>query len=245
MGVQLLDERQIFLLSWKFAFVLPAGAFFVGMVASAGFIAGMRLSGRKPGAVIVWSTVASLAVAYFVAEYLEYRRLNPDALAHPSFTFWRYFDASTRALYIPTVRGGDGLGLFGYVFRVIDLAGFVAGGAAGFIGSTFNRDYCAVCRGARRERWLALLEDDGERAAFSAACRDWLKLPAWLASRQRPTRKTLQKLEGDRFLARLVFCPDCHAGMLEIEELSGAMRGMTIEKHALDRHAVRQLSASG
>jgi hypothetical protein len=33
--------------------------------------------------------------------------------------------------------------------------------------------------------------------------------------------------------------------MLEIEELRDSMRGMTIEKHALDRHAVRQLSASG
>jgi hypothetical protein len=78
---------------------MPFGPFLVGLGASTGFIAGMWLTHLRPRKSTMVIVALALVAAYFAAEYLEFRRLNPVGTVDEDglpVTFWWFYDASTR-----------------------------------------------------------------------------------------------------------------------------------------------------
>lgn len=138
-------------------YIIPAGALIVGFAAGSGYGLASWLTGVKITNVLLWSVVTLQMLAYFVAQYLDYMRF---ATSHPdiSLGFWSYFDAMARAFAWKQESGGIGepLGIWGYLFRGLEILGFALGGllAPAILSSI---PYCKKCHLYMKSRELCLL----------------------------------------------------------------------------------------
>jgi hypothetical protein len=233
--VQLVADHGTYLMGLHLAFVIPAGAMMIGLVASSGFMAGMWLSGRRADVASYVAVGLVLAAAYFGAHFVEYRRLNPDGEAG----FWWFFDASTRAI---TMRGKE-LGAAGYLQRALELGGFVAGGLLGPLTMS-NRPYCATCNRYRRGKLLAMVPYEHDVDGILQYATDAARLREQCEARGPASRHADFSRLGERFIVRLLFCPQCRAGAIVVEKLSGPPEqksGLAIKSQPVDAELVAQL----
>ncbi len=148
-----LQFKDFEIMGWYWLFIIPVGAILVGIGAGSGYGFMSWLKGRKISGSLLAVIVALLALAYVVAQWVEFQSLN---LEHYGVDFFKYFDATTRSMTFKVghSRSSTGsLGLLGYLFRLLELAGFSLGGL--FIPILLRaKPYCESCltymrRGAR------------------------------------------------------------------------------------------------
>lgn len=145
-------------------YIIPAGAMLVGALAAsgygvAGWYTGLRMSKR-----LMWGVFAQLVIAYFIAQYEMFRSFVP---ADSDLGFWEWFDASTRAFRFSSRYGdeGSGLGVAGYLFRALEIAGFAGGGVLVPLGLS-KKPYCEPCRSYKRTSTIVKLAAGQKRPAL-------------------------------------------------------------------------------
>lgn len=137
-------------------FVLPAGAFGVGMLAGCGYVLAAWLRGQKVSTLLMASVFVLQCLAYAQAQYSEYQQADPHFADGTKMGFATYFDTTTRNIAFRgqhDKRPGKPVGGWGYMFRVFEFLGFScgAGGALSMLRST---DYCETCERYMRRKGL-------------------------------------------------------------------------------------------
>ncbi|MHB1846460.1 MAG: hypothetical protein ACYCWW_16685 [Deltaproteobacteria bacterium] len=160
LGVYLLEQVGWSVMSWHDAYVLPTGAFLVGLAASSGYGVASWLTGTKIRGRLLFLVIVLLGGGYFLAKYVEFRSLFPmGAHLHDGTPIgsWRYFDVATRAFSFEdetTHQPGTPLGLLGYGVRALEIVGFVGGGLL-TPWSLRHKPYCEACQRYKRSRVIA------------------------------------------------------------------------------------------
>jgi hypothetical protein len=233
------------LMGWYIMFVIPAGALMVGIVAGSGYCLVSWVRGVKITGVLLWSILALQVLAYFEAQYLEYRTFQPVFPDGTPVGFGTYFDVITRSMSFQA-RGdrgpGQPLGMWGYAFRLLEIAGFAVGG---IIPSLMLRtkpfcEHCQIYMKTKSQGWLPAgvvprkvsKKDTQAQQAYEqelkSAFENGMALLQSLSAhataidaasfRQRlaelqPNRKEIQK-QNARIEVQLNYCPSCSDGHL-------------------------------
>jgi hypothetical protein len=253
-GVYILDRvtEDFHIMGWYANYILPVGAIIVGVAASSGYGLASWFSGIKITRGLLWSVLGLQLLAYFVAQYIEFSGMH---LVHRStgqrVGFLEYFDLMARSFSWKQDNGQQGqpLGVWGYAFRLLEIAGFAGGGL--IIPAVMRSvPYCQSCQRYMRTKQLVVFpgsvparkvkkSDTAATAAYEAeqlkAYEDgkqtWEKLKE-NATNARGTefRTKLTELESGtkpamklprRFSLKLVCCKRCSSGWLQVHELTG------------------------
>jgi hypothetical protein len=256
LGVYVVDVKteDFHIMGWYADYVIPAGAMLVGLAASSGYGIASWLTGIKITRHLLWVVVIFQFFAYFTAQYIEFKNLR---LIHRDGTpvgFFEYFDFAARSFAWKQKDGrpGEPLGSWGYVFRGLEVIGFVGGG---LIVPVLLRKapYCKTCRRYMRTKSLGFLpasvparkikkSDTEGMAAYQAeqakaleAGQKFLETLRQLAiegqsqdfqaalSGLNAQKKDTLKLPT-RFSLHLVHCSRCAAGWLRVNLMTGQGR---------------------
>ena len=130
--------------TFMIVYVLPVGAFVVGLLAGAGYAAASRVTGFRVPARTLWLVGAIQVAAFAAALVAEYGLAAAQGRALPAFLPW--LDAITRSVAYETDSGGVGapLGAWGYGLLALALVGFVGGSLLPLVGVR-GMLYCADC----------------------------------------------------------------------------------------------------
>jgi hypothetical protein len=228
--------------------VLPLGAFMLGVFAGSGYCGASWWRGVKIGGRLLLFVLAMQAAAYAATLLIEYDEAAPKLGNGKRMSFVEYLDRSTRAFQFQKFgenprrlnRAGGGLGVAGYVFRGLELIGFVGGGLLA-PALLLGVPYCQRCRMYMRKRCLALLPaglpvkelkklSDAERqecvhplldAAYSTMRELAARAQACdaagfadLCHEHGSTARAVNKLSA-HVQVMLIYCPHCRGGTLE------------------------------
>ena len=253
-GVYVLDRtaEDFHIMGWYANYILPVGAVIVGVVASSGYGLASWFSGIKITKGLLWSVLGLQVLAYFVAQYIEFSGLH---LVHRAtgekVGFLEYYDLTARSFAWQQDNGkpGEPLGIWGYAFRLLEMAGFACGGL--IIPAVMkNVPYCQSCQRYMRTQQLvhfpgsipqrkvkksdvagrAAYEAEQEQA-FEAGKQIWETLKQLVSQSKGPElsakladlqagAKAATKLPR-RFSLKLVRCKSCSAGWLHVHVLTG------------------------
>jgi hypothetical protein len=147
------------IMAYYAAFILPIGAIAVGVAAGSGYGVASWGTGRKVGGGLLITTFVLLALAYCGGQYVEYLGVAPHYEDGSPVGFFTFYDAVTRTIRMSMSHSKNPtgeLGLFGYAFRLLELAGFVGGGLVIPIALR-SKPYCDGCWRYMRTRQLALV----------------------------------------------------------------------------------------
>jgi len=154
------------IMGWYGNYIIPVGAILVGLVASSGYGIASWVIGVKIRKHLLWTILGIQVLAYFAAQYIEFRMIRPVAPlnAHaeavmegrtPTGTpLWRpigfpeyYHLRAVTFAWAKRTGGGSGepLGMWGYFFRLLEIVGFVGGSiiAPAVLGAA---PYCELCQ---------------------------------------------------------------------------------------------------
>ncbi len=134
--------------SFVYGFVLPFGAFFSGLVAASGYLLGARLFNYRPG----WAQLAAILVlsggTFFLVYWLEYSFVTVDGIPLrelESFGPYLAFALTHTALDVgPASERPVQLGLMGYGYAALQIAGFALGGLCIWLWLRASA-YCKAC----------------------------------------------------------------------------------------------------
>ena len=140
----MLGAFQLDAFTFMIVYVLPMGAFVVGLVAGAGYAAAARATGVRVSVALLWTVVAVQTLAFGAALAAEYGVALSQGRALPAFGPW--LDAATRSVSFERDGGGVGAPLGGWGYGLLGLAavGFVGGSLLPLVGVRGMR-YCADC----------------------------------------------------------------------------------------------------
>ena len=151
------------IMGWYGNYIIPVGALLVGLGSSSGFGMSSWHTGTRIGGGVLAAVMGTLIVAYFAAQYLEFRQLYPEGVFLEDGTplgFGGYFDLTTRAFQWAPDREGDAegspFGVYGYLMRALEILGFVLGGIAVPLVLR-HKPYCESCGRYKRTRKVGLL----------------------------------------------------------------------------------------
>lgn len=143
-------------------YVLPVGAFMVGLVAASGYGIASYASGTKVKGRLLWRVLALLVASYWAAQYLEFHLRFPQGarLADgTSVSFWEYYDILTRSFFWKAKHSGDtngsAMGTLGYLLRLGEIVGYCSGGILIPI-SLLSVPHCERCQVYKKSKRLAL-----------------------------------------------------------------------------------------
>lgn len=115
----------------NFAFIVPAGAIIVGLLAGSGYALASKLFNVKARPEFFLILLLVAVVTYFLSHYVTYRFvLWQNQLTTTNLTFVEYVKTSAENSTIKSSRYGQTetqLGGWGYLFLVLELIGFTLG----------------------------------------------------------------------------------------------------------------------
>jgi hypothetical protein len=161
LGIYVLDQTtdDFHIMGWYADYVIPCGALIVGVVASSGYGLGSWFSDIKITKNVLWTVVLLQVLAYFAAQYIEFKGLHLVHRADGSpVGFFEYYDATARLFAWKQDNGTTGapLGAWGYGIRVLELLGFV-GGSLIVPALLWKAPYCQSCQRYMQTRQLAAI----------------------------------------------------------------------------------------
>ena len=160
-GIHLLDihDPDFHIMGWYAEYVIPAGAFLVGVLAATGYGLASWLSGIKIVRGLFWAVLFLQVAAYFAAQYVEFKHMDLVYTdTQKPVGFFEYFDMNARAFAWKQEDGtmGSPLGIWGYAFRGLEIIGFALGGLV-VPAAMFKKPYCDGCRRYMKGRTLAMV----------------------------------------------------------------------------------------
>lgn len=162
LGVYLLSNvaGDFNIMGWYALFIVPAGAILVGIAAGSGYGLVSWLMGRKVNGSLLAIILALLVIGYGSAQYVEFTGMQKEYPALRQISFFQYYDATTRSMTFSLSRSKTStgeLGILGYLFRFLELAGFAVGGLVIPL-MLKSKAYCERCGVYMRKKdiwWLA------------------------------------------------------------------------------------------
>ncbi len=143
-------------------YVIPWGALLVGLGASSGYGIASWITGVKIRKGMLLVIVGLSVLAYFGAQYVNFLSLGPMVVKATGkrLDFWYYFhlNAINFAWEQKDGKVGEPLGMAGYFFRMLELAGFV-GGSLIAPAALMNKPYCELCEQYMSSKTLATIPD--------------------------------------------------------------------------------------
>jgi hypothetical protein len=256
LGVYLLDvgTKDCHIMGLYGDYVIPAGAMIVGFVASSGYGVASWLTGTKITRTLLWTILALQFIAYFAAQYIEFRSLHLLHLDGRPVGFFEYYDAAARAFAWEQHNGqpGEPLGAWGYLFRGLEVLGFVGGSLIAPL-VLCKVPYCQSCQRYMKTReltiWAAsvpakkIKKSDvavaeayqaEQQQAFEKGKEVWTVLKQAASASEtsefqakilalQPEKKAAGRLP-QRMTLKLVYCRHCLGGRLRLELVSGQGR---------------------
>lgn len=164
------------IMGWYADYVIPAGAFIVGMAASSGYALVSWLLGVKIRKNLLAAIVALLLLSYFAAEYVTFLSLGriflpdettvvqtPQGLTYTGglrqIGFWENFHYKAVnwrwKKEHETDKEGEPLGMAGYFFVCLGIIGFAGSGLI-IPMAVGAKPYCELCEQYMRTRQIAL-----------------------------------------------------------------------------------------
>jgi hypothetical protein len=148
----LVDDKLGFsLYSWTWLFVVPVGAIAAGFAGASGYIAGARLTQRRPSPLLLLNILIVSLTTFFLVHYLEYRSLDIQGKHVADYiSFPMYLDAviesSSMSFMVRTTKVGETgrMGWFGYIPAALQVLGFALGGLVVW-GYLTSLPYCDRC----------------------------------------------------------------------------------------------------
>jgi hypothetical protein len=213
--------------------IVPIGAFLLGIGAAAGYWAGARWTGTRMTKKFVVVVVAIAIAAHFTMHYIEFRAAEPLAAGGPGAIrlFLEYYDRTTRSIqfqsfhvHLRNPSAGEGMGLFGYVFRAMEIAVFAFGA---LITPLMLREvkYCNQCKRYQSRRRLASVSgvSDQVLSSLSASAR---------SGDAEPIRRFIgrAKVNGNlvnRYDVILSRCSECGQGVFQVDKIYRSGRDST------------------
>jgi hypothetical protein len=143
------ESLQFNVMGWYINGILPAGAMAVGVASGTGYAIASRLLHAKISRAFLVGMIFTAMLDYSAAQYLTYTNFI-EKLHVPAdvYTFVDYIRDTCEKMAFNdrhTGKAGEPLGAFGYVFKLLELAGY----AAGAIYPTFmvfGMPYCKNCQ---------------------------------------------------------------------------------------------------
>jgi len=267
LGVYLLNQRSddFNIMGWYANYILPVGALIVGVVASSGYGIASWFSGVKITKSLLWTVLGLQTLAYFAAQYIEFKSMQLIYEDGTLVGFWTYFDFAARSFAWQQNDGspGEPLGLWGYALRGLELAGFL-GGSLIVPAVMSKRPYCPDCQRYMRTKQLVRVaasvparkvkkSDTAGQAAYDAeqqqafeAGLQKIEAVQQLASAQKPSefQTVLVELKPDeraagklprQFILKLVECKRCRSGWLQADVF---LQGSQIQRKEFNRAEV-------
>lgn len=238
------------IMGWYGYYIIPAGALLVGLAAGSGYGIASWLTGVRISRNLLLAVLLLQVAAYLTAQYIQFRHMVAT-YGGENMGFFEYFDLATRSFAFKSKDGspGDALGGWGYVFRLLEIAGFAFGG---MIAPLILRakPYCETCQIYMRTNNMGLLpagitpqkikkKDAEGQARFKqeheaawekgmmnleelrrAATEGKTSRFNEILETYRSNQKEIAKLTT-RISVSLSSCPSCHTGMLNATQLSG------------------------
>ena len=140
------------LYSFTLWFVIPVGAICSGMIAASGYLLGARLVNHRPGRGLLALILASSAAMFFFIQWLDYSLMTvggqalKDSISFGDFLTYTIAHTSLRFGMSGHLTGtGVEIGAAGYLFALVQIAGFLIGGFAIYAYLT-SMTYCDDCR---------------------------------------------------------------------------------------------------
>jgi hypothetical protein len=245
-------------------YILPAGAVMVGFVAAAGYGLASWLSGVKITRSLLWTVLALQFAAYFTAQYIEFHSLQLVHRDGSPVGFLEYYDFVARSFaWKHGVHGAAGapLGIWGYLFRGLEVLGFVGGGLLVPL-LLRKKPYCDSCQRYMKTRhlisWAASVpakkikksdapaiqsHEAEQQRALESGKETWAALKEAASTSKaaefrarilglEPGKKAAAKLP-QRLTLKLVHCRRCCSGWLRLDLISG--QGRDLKQTKLDR----------
>jgi len=245
-GVYFLNARaeDFNIMGWYANYIIPIGALMVGAAAASGYGVASWVSGIKITKSLLWIVIGLQLVAYLTAQYIEFAGLQLQYQDGTSVGFFTYFDFVARSFAWKQDNGkmGDPMGMWGYLFRGLEVIGFCGGG---LIVPVLLRKapYCECCQIYMRSKSLGLIPAsvphqkikksdiaalaayrENQEKTFAAGQAKLTQLWQTAAEGKTPQLNSdLQQLAGDkkatsklsqRIEVKLVSCRHCWSGHL-------------------------------
>jgi hypothetical protein len=142
--------------------ILPAGAFLVGMGAGLGYGITSWWTGVKVRRGLLWLVLLLQLASYAGAQYLEFCARGPlgmrrgNTVQRIAFVEYYHLRAINFRWESKTShdKPGEPLGGWGYVFRILEILGFVAGGVVA-PAAMMKVPYCDLCQMYMKQKKLA------------------------------------------------------------------------------------------
>ncbi|MGE5341177.1 MAG: hypothetical protein ACM3SY_06810 [Candidatus Omnitrophota bacterium] len=147
-------DRDFAIMTWYSAFVIPVGAILAGVAAGSGYGLTSWFSGRKISGGLLAILFTLLVATYGAAQWMEFKKLNVIDFSGQSMGFLKYYDLMTRNMTLRVSHAGTStgiLGIWGYFFRLLEIAGFAFGGVIILLGLR-TQAYCERCQSYMRKK---------------------------------------------------------------------------------------------
>jgi hypothetical protein len=141
------NYEEVNIMGWYLWFIVPAGAIGVGVLAASGYGILSWLTGVRISASLLVAVLGFQIAAYFAGQYIEFYLLDLIYDDGTTVPFFAYFDIMARSFSWAQDDGSSGtpFGVWGYAFRLLEVAGFAGGG---LIAPLILSDvpYCGTCQ---------------------------------------------------------------------------------------------------
>jgi hypothetical protein len=147
--VELLNKNGTNVMGWYANGIIPAGALLVGIGSGLGYAVASRGLQVKLGRAFIVGMVVTAFVDYWAAQYVTYLNLlEQHHVAAEQYPFTQYVrDMCEKMSFVSSSskKPGSDLGIFGYFFKLLEMAGYVLGAT---LPSLFvsTMPYCKACQ---------------------------------------------------------------------------------------------------
>jgi hypothetical protein len=229
---QIQAQTQFAFYLYSVWFVIPVGAIVSGVVASSGYYFVARIFNHRPTRLLLVNILIGAVATFFLIYYFQYLTQTAngkrvaDLMSYPQFV-----SSSLRStlLQLDTDTSGPSgaLGSWGYLFALLQVAGFAYGGFA-IYKHLVGKPYCDRCSRymAAQERHLRYAPNSDEaKAAMSRITAELAGGAMTAAIDEAKTLGTLRREHGDvlRAWTTIKHCTKCdrHWAKFMVQQKSG------------------------
>lgn len=155
--VYLIASLGFNLMGLYWLFIVPVGAFLVGMASGVGYAVMSKWTNYRAGGIDLLFVLGVSLATYGASHYVTYRHvLSVNGLTTDQVSFVDYMKLTTETAEMADQHGKDGwtVGKFGYVLLLLEAVGFCGGAAIPLLVVSQNA-YCEACGRFMKPHWEA------------------------------------------------------------------------------------------